>query len=338
MFYCNGCQQEKDWPKSIGQSIGKCEICEKQALCYDVPSGQLPVPELKSCVEDGGPKCIPMSEADPELTRKYFAGCDPATDDSHVVIMVNKKGPDGVDVIEQLSPRRGSMSSDVVMYDILRNRIEQELQKQFELDWHRIRTAIPGARLNEDFLPRVVDPRSPEELMRERGLCGKAEYLRPEEVIEKYGDRLPERTVDALSRLSDKVKMREEEYKHRLEHEPSNEANEQSYEMIAQICHAAHNAYCETQGQSNMSWENRSQKHRDTVINGVRMILEGEVNSPSRSHWKFVTQKIKDGWKYGEEYDVLEKTNPRLVSWDDLPMQEKMKDILFFNIVKTFAI
>jgi len=42
MFYCEDCRREKDWPASFMTSKGKCEICDKVAICNDVPSSDLP--------------------------------------------------------------------------------------------------------------------------------------------------------------------------------------------------------------------------------------------------------------------------------------------------------
>lgn len=43
MFYCNECGQKAGWPiGTIMQSRGACEICDKPALCNDVPSSHLP--------------------------------------------------------------------------------------------------------------------------------------------------------------------------------------------------------------------------------------------------------------------------------------------------------
>jgi len=45
VFYCDECRKAKDWPESIGKSVGKCEMCEKKAVCNDVPSRLLPLPK-----------------------------------------------------------------------------------------------------------------------------------------------------------------------------------------------------------------------------------------------------------------------------------------------------
>lgn len=41
MFYCEDCRKERDWPESFVTSRGRCEMCEKSAVCYDWPSSAL---------------------------------------------------------------------------------------------------------------------------------------------------------------------------------------------------------------------------------------------------------------------------------------------------------
>ena len=48
MFFCEQCRQDNHWPpydwmKEIcPKSNGTCEMCKKKAICYDLPSSQLP--------------------------------------------------------------------------------------------------------------------------------------------------------------------------------------------------------------------------------------------------------------------------------------------------------
>lgn len=44
MFFCETCRVEREWPESMSQSRGKCEVCGNVAVCHDVWSGHLPVP------------------------------------------------------------------------------------------------------------------------------------------------------------------------------------------------------------------------------------------------------------------------------------------------------
>lgn len=42
MFYCEPCRLKNEWPTSFAVSYGPCELCKKQANCYDRPSSSLP--------------------------------------------------------------------------------------------------------------------------------------------------------------------------------------------------------------------------------------------------------------------------------------------------------
>lgn len=277
--------------------------------------------DYKALEEPYDKVCATVREDEVPDFKKIFGGVDSANGpDSQVHLFVRNN--DGVvEVIDYDKKLRGYQ----FMYNLIHNKIGDMLQEEM--------------KNNHDNEPRMrrVDPRLPEDLMRERGIPSKVEHLTPGEVLERYGDNLPQNTIDALRRLeNENLSARLNRFKDEVE--PTNEANERSYEMIAQICHAAHNAYCEGLGQTNIPWEMRSEKHKQTVISSVEKILEGKVLNPEHAHIIFVTQKIDAGWTYGEEYDVIEKTNPRLVVWEHLPIEEKLKDIMFFNIVNSFKI
>lgn len=44
MFYCEDCRKKRSWPASLGRSVGRCEVCEQKAVCFDMPSRLLPLP------------------------------------------------------------------------------------------------------------------------------------------------------------------------------------------------------------------------------------------------------------------------------------------------------
>lgn len=46
MFYCTPCAKPRGWPETVSKSSGKCEICNKVAICNDLPSKLLPMPKL----------------------------------------------------------------------------------------------------------------------------------------------------------------------------------------------------------------------------------------------------------------------------------------------------
>jgi len=47
MFYCDDCRIKRNYPERLFQSHGRCEICKKVAMCNEVSSVYLPIPEKK---------------------------------------------------------------------------------------------------------------------------------------------------------------------------------------------------------------------------------------------------------------------------------------------------
>ena len=112
----------------------------------------------------------------------------------------------------------------------------------------------------------------------------------------------------------------------------------QQIEKIARVCHEANRAYCLTLGDmSQPSWDRAPGWQKDSCRTGVRKIIEGEITKPSDSHESWMRQKFAEGWSYGEVKDTFNKTHPCMVPHYKLPVEQQMKDELFFNIVKALS-
>jgi hypothetical protein len=100
---------------------------------------------------------------------------------------------------------------------------------------------------------------------------------------------------------------------------------------VAVAAHQANYAYCLAIGDKTEPWSKCSTKIKESVLEGVRRVLEGETAEQLHSSWlKF---KIRDGWIFGVEKDEAKKTHPCLVPYDDLPANQKYKDTLFQTTV-----
>lgn len=114
-------------------------------------------------------------------------------------------------------------------------------------------------------------------------------------------------------------------------------SNVEKISMIAKICHEANKAFCEGIGDdSQMEWEKAPENIRASAIDGVRNVLRNPDLTPEDSHISWLEFKINDGWKYGPEKDTKKKTHPCLLPYDALEENDKIKDALFTNIVKSF--
>lgn len=71
------------------------------------------------------------------------------------------------------------------------------------------------------------------------------------------------------------------------------------------------------------------------VKKAVEKILYGEsYPSPSMQHDEWIFSKLKDGWTYGPSEDKIAKTHPCMVQFYDLPLEEKLKDVVFVEVLK----
>lgn len=105
-------------------------------------------------------------------------------------------------------------------------------------------------------------------------------------------------------------------------------------ERIARIAHEVNRAYCEAIGDhSQMSWAEAPDFIRDSVVSGVKMHLNKEVN-PGESHQAWLEYKLAEGWEFGCVKDIMAKRHPNLVPFQYLPLAEQIKDFLFTATVK----
>lgn len=103
---------------------------------------------------------------------------------------------------------------------------------------------------------------------------------------------------------------------------------------IARIAHEVNRAYCEAIGDhSQVSWKNAEQWQRDSAINGVTFSINNPNSTPEDQHEEWLNSKLKDGWIYGSIKNAEEKQHPCIMSYNNLPKEQKIKDALFLAVV-----
>lgn len=113
-------------------------------------------------------------------------------------------------------------------------------------------------------------------------------------------------------------------------------------EQIARVAHETNRAYCESIGDlSQPRWNDAPDWQRASALSGVEFHLaahaKGETPAPSASHDSWLAEKRAAGWKYGPVKDADKKEHPCVVSYDELPLEQRLKDYLFGSVVAAFA-
>jgi hypothetical protein len=105
-------------------------------------------------------------------------------------------------------------------------------------------------------------------------------------------------------------------------------------ERIAKLCYEINRGIRAGLGETPYPpWDEAPEWHHATVRQGVEGILAGAITRPEESHNSWTREKLAHGWKYGPEKDESAKTHPQLVPFRELPIEQRLKDILFFMTV-----
>lgn len=107
--------------------------------------------------------------------------------------------------------------------------------------------------------------------------------------------------------------------------------------QIAMICHATNRAYCQSIGDvSQKPWDEADEWQRQSAMRGVEFALKHPEAPASAQHNAWLEDKQKEGWEYGPVKDPDKKQHPCFLPYDDLPVEQRLKDYLFKSVVSAF--
>ncbi len=109
--------------------------------------------------------------------------------------------------------------------------------------------------------------------------------------------------------------------------------HESAIEAAARTAHEANRAWCIAHGDhSQPAWDDAPDWQRSSAINGARGVIAG--NGPRESHQSWLDEKAATGWRYGEVKDPEAKTHPCFVPYDQLPLEQALKDSIYVGVVR----
>ena len=112
-----------------------------------------------------------------------------------------------------------------------------------------------------------------------------------------------------------------------------------SPETIARVCHEANRALQAAQADPTIAvaaaWDDCGAEMQASAVDGVRAVMGGADSRASHENW--VRFKTDHGWTYGLLKDETRKEHPLLISYEELPESQRVKDDLFGAIVQALS-
>ncbi len=104
---------------------------------------------------------------------------------------------------------------------------------------------------------------------------------------------------------------------------------------LAELIHGINLLYTKTAGLpgTTVPWIAVSEGERAKFIAAVEEQIKNPSSSPENSHKRWMKSKKQDGWIFGE-FNRVEKTHPCLANYDELPLEQQIKDKLFMKLIK----
>lgn len=100
--------------------------------------------------------------------------------------------------------------------------------------------------------------------------------------------------------------------------------------LIAALAHTVNAGYCAALGDHFIpAFEDATQAQRDSICQGVELVLANPEAGPDVSHKAWLEHKTAEGWAYGEVKDEAAKLHPCFVPYEDLPVEQRAKDSIF---------
>lgn len=106
-----------------------------------------------------------------------------------------------------------------------------------------------------------------------------------------------------------------------------------TFEDVARVAHQTNKAYCELLGdKSQVDWEDAPKWQQASAILGAEFHHQFPDVGDDASHNSWMEEKEREGWVYGPIKDPEKKEHPCMVPFEQLPLEQQLKDALFRSI------
>lgn len=102
--------------------------------------------------------------------------------------------------------------------------------------------------------------------------------------------------------------------------------------ILVQAAHEMNRIYCIAIGdETQQHWEYAPNWQKNSAIKGVEGVLNGDT--PEETHQSWLNEKTTTGWSYGPVKDSDKKEHPCMVPYEELPVEQQLKDEVFMTTV-----
>jgi len=104
-------------------------------------------------------------------------------------------------------------------------------------------------------------------------------------------------------------------------------------EQLASLCYTAYAVYLSGQGVSVPAWEDANEFSKQASVSDVNNILTNIERTAEDVHVDWKSDKEKNGWVYGVNFNSRQKIHPDLVAYSSLPASRLQKDIIYWDTI-----
>ena len=83
------------------------------------------------------------------------------------------------------------------------------------------------------------------------------------------------------------------------------------------------------------SWSLASEDVKVSVRTGVQNVANNPATTPKDSHISWMNDKLSKDWTYGSVKNAAKKEHPCLKPYEELPVEQRVKDRLFVAVVRS---
>lgn len=107
---------------------------------------------------------------------------------------------------------------------------------------------------------------------------------------------------------------------------------------LARVVHETMRAYARALDDTRMpAWGQAPQWMKRATCEAVQFRRDNPNAPPSAQHDQWMAQKYEDGWVYGTVKDAVAKTHPLLVPYEELPNDQRRKDVLIGAVINALV-